>query len=97
MVYGARSLDGRDVVIGLVSDGTDDGELRTLREGSTAAALEDRENHCLPMLEELSCGKFKFAVLPCVSDCGVSFPWFRNVAEAMDFAEQLLEGRRRNR
>lgn len=75
----------------LVSDGTNDTELDILRRVSTPAEQARPENHCLPMIDERHCDGFTFAVLPCVSKCGVLKPWFRNLDEALDFAEQLLE------
>ena len=53
------------------------------------------ENHCLPMLQQLTLEDMTFGVFPAVSDDFHS-PWFLTISEVFDVVIQLLEVRNSN-
>jgi hypothetical protein len=89
----ARTSDGRDVLIRLISKGSDGlEELDVLEYVATGHRAFLGDNHCLPMLRTLVVEDMRLGVFPFVNP-GFSWPWYHNVDEVFDAVLQVLQVR----
>lgn len=90
----ARTLDGRDVVIRIVSigpEGTSHREsLKRLASGNIASVIG---NHAAPVLQWLETNGFTFAAFPYLSTLEPSLFLFENTGDLLREAQQMLEVR----
>ncbi|GBE83928.1 hypothetical protein SCP_0509870 [Sparassis crispa] len=89
-LFAARDRLNRDVVIKVISKGTEGAnERRTLELLNSEPLRSDPANTTVPVLDFLEYEDYCFAVMPC---CGSSSSYpFLYASECLDFAEQLLE------
>ncbi|KIY44918.1 kinase-like protein [Fistulina hepatica ATCC 64428] len=92
----ARTKDGIDVVLKVLSDGSDpDGlrELEILRKVSTESLKSHPDNHCVPVLEFVEHGRWTFAVMPrWTGALDADFQPIHDSEEALDFCCQVTCG-----
>ncbi|THH05726.1 hypothetical protein EW146_g9825 [Bondarzewia mesenterica] len=87
----ARTIDDREVLIVLLSDGvTGPNTVDCLQHVATGAVAGIDRNHSLPLLQQFPCGNLVFGVFPLI---GYAFhiPWFSSMMEAVDAMSQILE------
>ncbi|THH16408.1 hypothetical protein EW146_g4227 [Bondarzewia mesenterica] len=88
----ARTIDNRDILIVLLSDGvTGVNTVDCLQHVATGAVAGIDRNHTLPLLQQLCCGNLVFGVFPLVGH-PFHIPWFSSMTEAVDAMSQILEG-----
>jgi hypothetical protein len=89
----ARTVDGRDVLIRILTKGDQGLEnLDIQRRVATGPLAFLGDNHCLPMVQECTLDDMTFGVFPTMSE-GFEFPWYHKISEVFDATKQLLEVR----
>ena len=87
----ARTVDGRDVLIRLITRGGKGlEELDVLQHVAVGHRAFLGDNHCLPMLRTLVLEDMTFGVFPFMY-AGFTVPWYHNVGEVFDAVLQVLQ------
>ncbi|KZT34956.1 hypothetical protein SISSUDRAFT_223602 [Sistotremastrum suecicum HHB10207 ss-3] len=91
ILWPARTSEFRDVVIRLIRKGDEGLEhldaLRAVAKGELSFHVN---NHCVPVLQELTLEDMTFVVFPLLGN-SVDYPWFYDFHEVFEFVFQAVE------